>query len=334
MRIFYSNKSKLHNPLFEINNGEKIHHPENPKRVEVILRELLKEGFRPEEISTKIPFKLLTQVHSKDFVQFVKKMGTVLNPGEHLYADVFLRERIRAWKSNLALMGQYSFDVYTPLMEGTYGAAIASASMSFKAATELASGQERLVYVLCHPIGHHALPDKMGGYSYFNNAAIAAQYLSQFGKVAIVDLDFHHGNGTQEIFYQRSDVLFVSLHADPIVKFPYYWGHRQEKGEGSGLGYTFNYPLPLGTDNIGYQIALEQAIGNIAHFKPKFLIISLGFDTYKDDPIGGFKLTTDYYKKAAQTINQLNLPTIIVQEGGYDLTSLGQNVIFFLKGLG
>lgn len=146
-------------------------------------------------------------------------------------------------------------------------------------------------------------------------------------------MDFHHGNGTQEIFYKRNDVLFVSLHADPHVKFPYYWGYRQERGEGQGLGYTINYPLALGTDNVNYQRVLEKAVRNIANFNPKFLVISLGFDTYKDDPIGGFKLTTDYYLKMAETINKLNLPTVIIQEGGYDIKALGNNVVSFLKGM-
>lgn len=333
MRIFYSVKTKLQHPLYEINNGEKVPHPENAQRVGVILSELFKMGFKTEEVNSRVPFRLLTQVHSSDFVQFVKNLSTTLKEGECFYPDVFLRERMRNWKNNLALMGQYSFDVYTPIMQGTYQVALAAASLSFKGASELVNGKEKKVYVLCHPIGHHALSNKMGGYSYFNNAAIAAEYLSQVGKVAILDLDFHHGNGTQEIFYKRDDVLFVSIHADPNVKFPYYWGYKEERGEGKGLGYTINFPLPLGTDNNAYQKVLEKAVRNIGKFKPQFLVISLGFDTYKDDPIGGFKLTTDYYQKAAQTINKLNVPTLIVQEGGYDLNSLGKNVVSFLKGI-
>lgn len=332
MRIFYSHKTKLHNPLYEINNGEKVHHPENAQRVEVILNELLKEGFKVEEIISTIPLKLLTQVHSKDFVKFVRDLSSSLKDNECTYPDVFLREKMGNWKSNLVLMGQYSFDVYTPITQGTYPAALAAASLALEGAIELNQGVDKAVYSLCHPIGHHALPDKMGGYCYFNNAAIAAEYLSEFGKVAILDLDFHHGNGTQEIFYQRDDVLFVSLHADPNVKFPYYWGYKEERGQGKGFGFTINYPLVLGTDNDGYQTTLESAVKNIQKFSPKYLIISLGFDTYKDDPIGGFKLTTDYYCQMAQTINKLNVPVLIIQEGGYDLNSLGKNLVSFLKG--
>lgn len=333
MRIFYSRKSKLHNPLYEINNGRRVSHPECPRRVDVILDELLRVGYKIEEVNSTIPFELLNQVHSQDFVQFISGASATLKNNQLLYPDVFLREKMENWKNNLALMGQYSFDVYTPIMNGTYQAAISAASVSFKGAEEVASGRRKIVYVLSRPLGHHALTDKMGGYSYFNNAAIAAEYLSGFGKVAILDLDLHHGNGTQEIFYKRGDVLFVSIHADPRFKFPYYWGYKEEKGEEGGLGFTFNYPLPLGTDNDLYQATLKKAISDIRKFGPKFLVISLGFDTYKDDPIGAFKLTTDYYHKMAATINKLGLPTVIIQEGGYDISSLGKNVVSFLRGL-
>jgi acetoin utilization deacetylase AcuC-like enzyme len=331
MKVFYTAKSKLHNPLYEINNGEKVPHPENAQRIEVILEELSRQGYVLNDVDSVIPFSLLYQVHRKDFIQFIKKVSTLLKQDEHLYSDVFLRGR-RRLKNTLALMGQYSFDVYTPIVKGTYAAAIAAASLAYKGAQEIANGKAKILYTLTHPIGHHSLPDKIGGYCYFNNAAIAAHYLSQFGRVAILDLDFHHGNGTQEIFYARDDVLFVSIHADPNLKFPYYWGYRDEKGEGKGLGFNVNYPLPLGTRNEIYQETLVKAVRDIRQFGPQFLIVSLGFDTYKDDPIGGFKLTTDYYQQAGKTINKLDLPTLIVQEGGYNLPALGKNVCSFLQG--
>lgn len=333
MRIFYSVKSKLHNPIYEINNGDHVTHPEKPQRVDVILDELLREGFRIEEIDSTIPFKFLTRVHYKDYVLSIENLSSTLKNDERLYPDVFLREKMKNWKNNLALIGQYSFDTYTPITRGTYQAAVAAASLAFKGASEIAGGKEKTVYVLTRPLGHHALSNKMGGYSYFNNAAIAAEYLSDFGKVAIIDLDFHQGNGTQEIFNERDDVLFVSIHADPNLKFPYYWGFKEDRGEGRGLGYTINYPLPLGTTNNSYQRILKKAVSDIRKFGPKFLVISLGFDTYKDDPIGGFKLTTDYYQIMAETINQLELPTVIIQEGGYDINSLGKNVLSFLRGM-
>ena len=331
MRLYYTSKSRLHNPLFEINNGEKVRHPENAQRVEIILNALREEGFESEEVNSVISIKDLMRIHSRDFINSFKRMSGSLGENEVLYPDVFLRERMNTGRSILALAGQYSFDLYTPILRGTYQAALGAAAVAMRSATELAKG-EHVVYGLTHPIGHHALPDKMGGYSYFNNAAIAADYLSGFGKVAILDLDFHHGNGTQEIFYERSDVLFVSIHVDPSVKFPYYYGFRDERGKGEGLGFNFNYPLPIGTGEEEYQRTLERAVRNIRRFRPQFLVISLGFDTYINDPIGGFKLRTPYYGKAAATINTLNIPTVIIQEGGYDLEALGKNLVSFLNG--
>lgn len=332
MRVLYSVKSKLHNPLYEINNGEKVPYPENARRVEVILDELLKKGFQAEKIEAGIPISHLTKVHSKDFVQFIKNASKSLKKNEHLFPDVFPEKATKKFTNALALMGQFSFDTYTPIVNGTYKASMSAAALAFKGAKEIASKNAKSIYILAHPLGHHSQSSKMGGYSYFNNAAIAAQYLSDFGSVAILDLDFHHGNGTQEIFYERNDILYISIHADPNSKFPYYFGFKDEKGIGKGLNYTINYPLPMGTDNTTYQKILKKAVASIKDFGPKFLVISLGFDTYKDDPIGGFKLTTGYYWKMAETINQLGLPTVIIQEGGYDLSALGKNVASFLKG--
>lgn len=332
MKLYYTSKSRLHNPQFEINNGEKVNHPENAQRVEVILETLEREGFEIEEVNREIPQRDLKRTHTGDFIDGLRRASNSISEGQVLYPDVFARDRMSRRESVLATLGQYSFDVYTPVTFGTYEAALNSAGLALRGANELARGRVETIYVLTHPIGHHALPDKMGGYSYFNNAAIAANSLSAFGRVAILDLDFHHGNGTQEIFYNRSDVLFASLHVDPEVKFPYYYGYRNERGEGEGAGFNFNYSMPLGTDEDTYQRNLEKAVRQIRRFKPAFLVISLGFDTYINDPIGGFRLRTPYYQKAAETIRRLNVPTLIVQEGGYDLSALGQNLVSFLRG--
>lgn len=332
MKIYYSPLSRLHNPQFEINNGEKVVHPENAQRVDVILEALIQEGFSPEEVLSRIPMDVLMRVHSPDFVRFLKRASDSLSEGQVLYPDVFLPERIGVSNNVLAQMGQYSFDVYTPVVSGTYQAALGAAAVTLRLVKEVNKGEE-LVYGLTHPIGHHALPEKMGGYSYFNNAAVAADWLSEKGRVAILDLDFHHGNGTQDIFYRREDVLFASLHVDPQSKFPYYYGFKEEKGVGLGLGFNFNFPMPLGTGEDEYQQNLVKALRRISDFKPKFLVISLGFDTYINDPIGGFKLRTPYYERMARTIKNLNLPTLIVQEGGYDLSALGHNLVSFLKGI-
>jgi acetoin utilization deacetylase AcuC-like enzyme len=173
----------------------------------------------------------------------------------------------------------------------------------------------------------------MGGYCYFNNAAIAADYLSKKGKVAILDIDFHHGNGTQHIFYDRSDVLYVSLHADPLVKFPYISGFSDEQGRGDGKGFNKNYPLPLGTTEETYEKTLKKALEDIKKFSPDTLVVSCGFDTYIDDTWGGFKLTIPFYETIASQIKSLGVSTLVLQEGGYKVDALGKIAYSFWKGL-
>ncbi len=223
-------------------------------------------------------------------------------------------------------------DTYAPVARHTYRAAGQAVDVALTAADKLLAG-ENLVYGLCRPPGHHAEHRSMGGYCYFNNAAIAAEYLSQHGKVAILDIDFHHGNGTQHSFYERSDVLYVSLHADSTVRYPYSSGFADERGHGAGRGYTRNYPLPLGTTNSEYLHALRQALRHIAGFVPDYLVVSAGFDTYSQDPIGGFALSVDGYHAIGQTISSLNVPTVVLQEGGYCVEALGDIAHSFLQGL-
>ncbi|EKD86283.1 MAG: Histone deacetylase superfamily protein [uncultured bacterium] len=173
----------------------------------------------------------------------------------------------------------------------------------------------------------------MSGYCYFNNAAIAADCLSGHGKIAILDIDFHHGNGTQDIFYERSDVLYVSIHADPHDKFPYISGFSDESGKGKGIGFNKNYPLALGTKDQEYLKVLMRALKDVEEFKPRYLVVSLGFDTYEKDPIGGFKITPGFYKEIARNIKGLELPTLLIQEGGYNVEDLGKLSYLFLQGM-
>jgi acetoin utilization deacetylase AcuC-like enzyme len=223
-------------------------------------------------------------------------------------------------------------DTYTPIVAKTYDAARSSVDVALTGAKFVLEG-EKVIYSLCRPPGHHADCNSMGGYCYFNNAAIAAEYLSEHGKVAILDIDFHHGNGTQSIFYDRADVLYISIHANPEVKFPYSSGFSEEAGRGEGLGFNKNYPLPLGTTNEEYMEVLQRALQDVRNFAPNFLVISAGFDTYEKDPIGGFELTIPFYKDIGQEIAALNLPTLIVQEGGYNVDALGDIAYSFLRGI-
>ncbi|MFN3265445.1 MAG: histone deacetylase family protein, partial [Deinococcales bacterium] len=229
------------------------------------------------------------------------------------------------------LAGYYATDTSAALTATTYQAALSSANLALCGAQMLTA--ERAVYALCRPPGHHAMRGAMGGYCFLNNAATAAAFLSQNGaRVALLDVDYHHGNGSQDIFYHRPDVLTISLHADPVFEYPYYLGYADEHGVGAGAGYNLNLPLPAGTIWAGYQPALEIALQRIRRFGAEVLVLSLGFDTFSGDPLGTFALETADYSSMASQIAALELPTLLVQEGGYANAALGHNATAFIQG--
>jgi acetoin utilization deacetylase AcuC-like enzyme len=230
-------------------------------------------------------------------------------------------------------LGYYSLACETTISEGTWEAAIAAAQVALTGAERVRAGASA-AFALCRPPGHHAAIDMFGGYCFLNSAAIAAQYLRDKGaeKVAILDVDFHHGNGTQDIFYKRDDVLFISLHGDPMDAFPHFLGHADETGEGAGLGFTVNYPLPPGTGFSTWRGALAKALQQVSDYAPDFLVVSLGVDTFETDPISFFKLRSDDFTTYGADIAQLKLPTLFVMEGGYDIAEIGVNAVNVLQG--
>jgi acetoin utilization deacetylase AcuC-like enzyme len=197
----------------------------------------------------------------------------------------------------------------------------------------LIEGRQREVYALCRPSGHHAGPRVFGGYCYFNNSATAAEMLIPHGTVAILDIDYHHGNGTQEFFEERRDVFTCSIHGDPNKEYPYFWGYAAEKGTGQGYGANLNLPLPLGSGDERYLGAVDRAIRAIRRFKPSFLIIGAGFDTHAEDPIGGLQLTSGVYEEIGRRLGGLDCPILVCQEGGYNLDVLGGCARSFLLGI-
>lgn len=312
LKVIYSDKHIGHNPPFEIYDGVKEPYAEKPERLVSIVNFLQSNGLKtipPDNFSQSH----IDEIHHKEYINFLKNRSTSLDKDSVLYPSYFI------------------MDTYTPIVAKTYEAAVSSVNVALTGAKYVLDG-EKTVYSLCRPPGHHAENNVMGGYCYFNNAAIAANYLSKHGKVAILDIDFHHGNGTQNIFYDRSDVLYVSIHADPRFKFPYSSGFEDEKGRGEGLGFNKNYPLPLGTTNEQYLKTLQDTLKDIQNFNPKYLVVSSGFDTYEKDSIGGFKLTIPFYEMISNYINNLKLPTLIIQEGGYAVEDLGEIVYSFLQG--
>ncbi|CAN5115804.1 histone deacetylase family protein [soil metagenome] len=314
MHIIYSSDHKRHNPQFEIYDGFKEPYAEKVERIETIITAL-----RETQVGTIIPpevfaMRHITAIHHPEYIRFIKERSESLGGKEILYPSYFIN------------------DTYAPITQDTYESAKTSVDIALTGARRIQKG-ENVVYSLCRPPGHHAEEKAMGGYCYFNNAAIAANYLSVYGTVAILDIDFHHGNGTQQAFYDRSDVLYVSLHADPRVKYPYATGFTDEEGKGEGIGFNKNFPLPLGISDTEYLKILQKALGLVRSFNPRFLVVSAGFDTYEKDPICGFGLTIPFYETMGEAINALGLPTLIIQEGGYFVEDLGKIAISFLKGI-
>lgn len=234
----------------------------------------------------------------------------------------------------LGQVGYHMADTSTPIQAGTWGAVYASAQAAISAAKAVASGEIGAAYALCRPPGHHAYGDSAGGFCYLNNTSIAAQMLANTlsGPVAILDIDVHHGNGTQGIFYAREDVLTISIHADPSNYFPFYTGYADETGAGLGSGFNANFVLAEGSRDDAWLGTLETALARIAVFKPSALVVALGFDASEHDPIGAFKITTEGFGRAAALIRGARLPTVLVQEGGYLCDALPHNLTAFLAG--
>jgi acetoin utilization deacetylase AcuC-like enzyme len=321
------------NDRHAIHHVEEIGYVESPVRIESILNELnstdLFEKVAPRHYSEKH----ILAVHQSGFVDYLRKVSATLKPGESVYPYVFpIRNRTRPPSVLAIRAGYYCIDVFTPINENAYLAAKRAVDCTLTAARTLLEGY-RLAYALVRPPGHHAESTSFGGFCYFNSAAVAAEYLSKYGKIAIIDIDYHHGNGQQEIFYERSDVLTISIHGHPRLAYPYFTGFIGEKGRGTGKGYNINIPLPENVDGEFYQRVLRDALKRIKRFAPKFLIVALGLDTAKEDPTGTWSLVAKDFENIGRMIGALDFPTLVVQEGGYDTRVLGINARHFLTGL-
>lgn len=328
--IVYSEKHVIHH----VNDRGYV---ERPVRVPAISGALaagrLFENIAPKHYS----MNHVTAVHDKDFVNYLKAVCEKLKSKTPVYPYVFpIRRPDRRPKDMAVRAGYYCIDTFTPLDKNAYIAAREAINVAMTAADEVLAGRP-LSYALCRPPGHHAERRSFGGFCYFNNAAIAANYLSTYGKVSTLDIDFHHGNGTQDIFYRRSDVQTISLHGNPNIAYPYFSGFSDETGEGEGLGYNYNFPMD---ENIGEEIylkTLDKAIAKITRFNPVFLVVSLGFDIIKGDPTGSFALSSDSMRKIGYKLSLLNKHTLVVQEGGYNIRNLktGSQAFFdgFVRGL-
>jgi len=343
MRCVYSQTHALHSPESETEAGVQIPTYEMPRRAEIIRGELQADGGFDFVDPGEHGIDPVLAVHDRGLVDYLAhawdETGATAGGGAIVpdsIAHVALRAGIDGSPRPSTLdakKGYYCFDTTTPLVEGTYRAARASVDVALTT-TDVVLGGDDFAYGLCRPPGHHAAHAVYGGYCFFNNAAIAAQYaLERIGdRVAILDIDYHHGNGTQQIFYTRGDVMYTSLHADPNRAYPYFTGFEDETGAGDGAGANLNLPLPKACAGDRFFAALETALAAMTRFGPVLLIVSLGVDTYYNDPIADFSLTTHDQHEMGARIAAAFPRLVILQEGGYDVDALGINVRAWLRG--
>jgi acetoin utilization deacetylase AcuC-like enzyme len=336
VKIFYSETHRKHAPPFEVfDGGLRTPYLENPDRMDRILNSLKDTDWAEIRDPTDFGLEPIYEVHDRDYMDFLASSWTEWldsnpkDPSVLLPATFALRRQPQIPSSLLGRAGYHLMDLSACIVEGTYQAALASANCALSAAQSVVNGQSS-AFALCRPPGHHAGKDYGGGYCFINNAAVAAHWLSSKGKVALLDIDYHCGNGTQDIFYDRDDVLTISIHADPNFEYPHFAGFANEAGSGKGAGFHRNFPLEKGTDDAQYLATLDEALSLIRNFEPKYVVLSAGMDIYADDPLGTIKVTTDGIGEIARRISALDLPTTIIMEGGYANEVLGRNVVKLL----
>ncbi|MGE4252949.1 MAG: histone deacetylase family protein [Parvibaculaceae bacterium] len=342
MFTVFDDMQRLHNPPSFIVAGRPQPMPERPERIDMLLTGVKRAGsavVAPPPIGNET----LALVHTPRYLAFMdtlwerwhRQPEAADTPAPNIHAlgrpnlaPVFYPDSV------VGQCGYHLGDGSCPFMDKTWSAARASAASAAHAATLMLAG-EHLAYALCRPPGHHAAGDVAAGFCYINNSALAAEILTRAGqRVAVLDIDVHHGNGTEAIFYDRADILTVSLHADPKRFYPFFWGHAEETGRGAGEGHNLNLPLPRGTAIDDYRAALAKALRRIADFRPTMLVLAAGLDIAIDDPFRGFAVTTADFATIGRDIAGLKLPVLVVQEGGYPSPSLGVNLASLLAGLG
>ncbi|MEC9296036.1 MAG: histone deacetylase family protein [Pseudomonadota bacterium] len=338
MLTFFSEGSRQRQARSELHDGALVTPFECPERMDLVLAALSKAAF---EVRSPSDYGLapVLAVHDADYVAFLENCWQAWQAAGHAgeaIPNIWPARTMRGDRIPQSVSGQlgyYALAAETSITEGTFAAAMASKDTALAATDHtLATGEP--TFGLCRPPGHHAAVDQFGGYCFFNNAAIAAQRALDAGKrrVAILDVDFHHGNGTQQIFYRRDDVLFASLHGDPDVTFPYFSGYTDETGEGVGEGFTINYPLPPGTSVATWMAALDDALARIHQAECELLVVSLGVDIFEDDPISAFTFQHADFIALGQRLAEAGLPCVFLMEGGYAVADIGVNVVNVLQG--
>ena len=337
MKVVFDPAQKGHYPRHFLVNGVVEENPEVPERADRLFAAATGAG-----LSHVVPadhgLGPIAAVHTPEYIAFLSTIHErwlrIKGGSDEVVPGIHPDRRNGAYPASaVAQAGYHMADGACPIAAGSWEAIKRSADTAVEAAQMVRDGGAKSVYALSRPPGHHAFADMAGGFCYVNNSGVAAQVLrGVHDRVAILDVDVHHGNGTQGMFYGRADILTVSIHADPVRFYPFFWGHADERGEGAGLGYNYNLPLPRGTDDRAYMPALDDAFRRIRAFAPGALVVALGLDAFKDDPQGGFAITTEGFGRIGEAIGKLGLPTVLVQEGGYLCDGLGPNLGSFLTG--
>jgi acetoin utilization deacetylase AcuC-like enzyme len=341
MITLYDDAQRLHAPKTFLVAGMQQPIPETPQRIDMLMKGVTKLGLeirQPPPISNEH----LQLIHTPRYIAFLETLlerwGHVPNSSEVPLPNVYAiqRDTVAPLTYPEAVVGQAGFhlgDGACPVTKDTLISARASAACAITGAEMLLKG-ERQAYALCRPPGHHAASDLASGFCFFNNSALAAEVLTRAGKrTAILDIDVHHGNGTESIFYDRADVLTVSIHCHPKRFYPFFWGYADEHGRGAGEGFNLNLPLERGADINAYLPALETALQRITDFKPDMLVVAAGLDIAIDDPFKAFAIATPDFTTIGKRVAEMRLPMLIVQEGGYPSESLGTNLAALLTGL-
>jgi acetoin utilization deacetylase AcuC-like enzyme len=334
----------MHDPVYDVQAGVAVQHVEQAARAERILDALARDATFSVVAPTEHSLPPIEAVHAAGLIGFLEtawQHWIASDRTTEMVPDTLLHPALRQGMGSetrepndpVGQVGFWAFDTGTPVGSGTYAAARGAVDVALSAADLVLAGNP-VSYGLCRPPGHHAAHAVFGGFCYFNNAAIAAEYLVRRTgqRIAVLDVDYHHGNGTQQIFYARADVLYASLHADPLRAYPYFAGHADETGAGPGLGTTVNVPLPPGVSDEQYLGALDPVLEALRAFAPAFTVVSLGIDTYQHDPLGDFTLTTPTYYEVGRRVAAAVSRLVILQEGGYYLQDLGENVRQWLLG--
>jgi acetoin utilization deacetylase AcuC-like enzyme len=336
VKVVFADQQKDHYPKTFFSSGSPQPNPEVPQRADALLAAAISSGLT-REIPGDYGLEHIAAIHSERYLHFFENIHTRWSriPGgsDEVIPGIQPGARTGGYpKSAAGQAGWHQSDTACPIARETWDCALLSAHTASHAAHLVLNG-ERACYALSRPPGHHASAEVAGGFCYLNNSAIAAGILrSKHDRVAILDVDVHHGNGTQDIFFQRRDVLTVSIHADPVRFYPFFWGYADETGADDGDGFNLNLPLPRGTADDDYLQSLDAALQTIANFDPGALVVALGLDAHEDDPFQGLAISTDGFRRIAERIGQMRLPTVLVQEGGYMSDTLGANLSSCLNG--